>query len=147
MIKFYVKSRQNPINQNTKFYAQIASPEPVSIETIAKQIAAGCTLTRHDILACLSSFQEQLINALQDGKSVRLSDLGSFRVSLSSDGTDTKEAFSASKIKGVSIIFAPSARLRKATALGADGMSLSMINKGEPTAAEPQDPGAGGDMA
>ena len=129
MLKYYVKSRQNPITKTTKFYAQIASPEPVTIEAIAKLIAQNCTLTRHDIVACLSAFQEQLINMLQEGKSVRLSDVGCFRLTLHSQGTDTKENFSASHVKGVRIRFMPSSRLRKSLAIGADGMRLSAMEK------------------
>ena len=131
MIKFYVTGRLNPITKTTKFYAQMASPESVDINTVANRIAANCTLTRHDILACLSAFQEQLINNLQDGKSVRLPDLGSFRVTLHSEGADSKESFSSSHIKGASVRFVPSARLRKATAIHTDGMNLSFVEHHE----------------
>ena len=129
MIKYFVKSRKNPIDKTTKFYAQIASPEPIDVEAIARRIAANCTLTRHDILACLSAFQEQLINSLQEGKSVRLADLGSFRVTLSSQGTDTAEEFNSSHIRGLRIRFTPAARLRKSVSVGADGVNLSMMDK------------------
>ena len=127
MLKYQVVSRKNPISKSTKFYAQLGSPEPVSLDKIADMIAANCTLTRHDIVACLSAFQEQLINSLQEGKSVRLGDLGSFRVSLHSRGTDTAEEFSASCISGIKFRFYPAARLRKALKIGADGVSFSKV--------------------
>ena len=129
MIKYFVKSRKNPIDKTSKYYAQISSPEPIDLEAIAKRIAANCTLTRHDILACLSAFQEQLILSLQEGKSVRLSDLGCFRVTLRSEGTETELEFSTSKIIGTHILFSPAARLRKALSVGADGVNFSMMAK------------------
>ena len=132
MIKYFVKGRKSPIDKTTKYYAQIASPEPVDVEAIAKRIAANCTLTRHDILACLSAFQEQLILSLQEGKSVRLADLGCFRVSLRSDGTVSEEEFTTAKIKGTHILFSPAARLRKALIVGADGVNFSMMDKTAP---------------
>ena len=141
MIKYYVKGRKNPIDKSTKYYAQISSPEPVDIEAIAKRIGANCTLTRHDILACLSAFQEQLIYSLQEGKSVRLSDLGSFRVTLHSEGTETMEEFTTSHVTGIRIRFVPAARLRKAIAIGADGVSISATDK--PKASAPSDEEAG----
>ena len=136
MIKYFVKSRKNPIDKTTKFYAQIASPEPIDVEAIARRIAANCTLTRHDILACLSAFQEQLIYSLQEGKSVRLSDLGSFRVTLRSQGTDTAEEFNSGHIEGMRIRFTPAARLRKSISVGADGVSLSVVDKTTPGGAD-----------
>ena len=134
MIKYFVTSRKSPIDQTIKYYAQISSPEPIDLEAIAKRIAANCTLTRHDILACLSAFQEQLIMSLQEGKSVRLSDLGCFRVSLRSEGTEREEDFSTARIKSTHILFSPSPRLRKAVAVGADGVNFSMLEKTEASA-------------
>ena len=129
MIKYYVKSRKNPIDKTSKFYAQISSPEPIDVEAIVKRIAANCTLTRHDIVACLSAFQEQLIYMLQEGKSVHLSDLGCFRITLRSEGANTAEEFSTGNIMGTRIRFTPAARLRKAIAIGADGVTLSLADK------------------
>lgn len=124
MLKYTVVSRKNPVNSDVKWYAQIASPEPVSIDKLSNLIAQNCTLTRHDIVACLSAFQEQLINALQEGKSVRLADLGSFRVTMHSAGALTKDAFSTANINGLSIRFVPASRLRKAISVGAHGVKF-----------------------
>lgn len=134
MLKYSVVSRKNPNNQEVKFYAQIATPEPLSIDSLAKMIAQNCTLTRHDIVACLSAFQEQFINALQEGKSIRLGDLGSFRVTMHSIGAETEETFASSNVNRLSIRFAPAPKLRKAISIGADGIQLSKLQKEEPPA-------------
>ena len=124
MLKYQVICRKNPVNSDVKFYAQIASPEPIGIDKLSEMIAQNCTLTRHDIVACLSAFQEQLINALQEGKSVRLADLGSFRMTMHSIGTVTEDAFTSGNIHRLSIRFVPATKLRKSLAVGAPGMSF-----------------------
>ena len=129
MLKYSVLCRKNPVNKNVKWYAQIASPEPLMIDKLAELIAQNCTLTRHDILACLSAFQEQLINALQEGKSVRLADLGSFRVTMHSVGSPTEDAFTASNINRLSIRFVPATKLRKALSVGAHGIAFVQLPK------------------
>ena len=129
MLKYSVLCRKNPANKNAKWYAQIASPQPLDIDTLSNLIAQNCTLTRHDILACLSAFQEQLINALKEGKSVRLADLGSFRVTMHSVGSPTEDAFTAGNINRLSIRFVPASKLRKAISVGADGIAFTMLPK------------------
>ena len=127
MLKYSVLCRKNPVNKNVKWYAQIAPPDIVDINKISELIAQNCTLTRHDIVACLSAFQEQLINALMEGKSVRLGDLGSFRVTMHSIGTVTEDAFTSGNIHRLSIRFVPASRLRKTLQIGAPGISLMKV--------------------
>ena len=127
MLKYLVVCRKNPVNSDVKFYAQAATPEPLNIDKMSEMIAQNCTLTRHDIVACLSAFQEQLINALQEGKSVRLGDLGSFRLTMHSNGSVTEEEFATSNIQRLSIRFVPAAKLRKSIAVGAPGIKFAQI--------------------
>lgn len=114
MIKYYIVSRKNPQNKSEKFYAQQATALPVSLDTIASNIAARNTLTRADILAVLASLQEEIISHLQQGHSVRLGDIGSFRASLSSTGALEKNSFSTKNIKRVKVRFCPSPQIRYA---------------------------------
>ena len=125
MLKYQVVSRKNPIDKATKYYAQLVSPQPVDVNKIADMIASNCTLTRHDIVACLSAFQEQLIYALQEGKSVHLGDLGCFRIALRSEGTNTEQEFTASNITGIKFRFFAASRLRKSLKKGAEGIAFS----------------------
>lgn len=128
MLKYSVVCRKNPTNSDVKWYAQIASPQPVDLDTLSDLIAQNCTLTRHDIVACLSAFQEQLINALKEGKSVHLNDLGCFRLTMHSIGSETEEAFAPSNINRLSIRFVPAVKLRKAVSIGASGIHLAMLD-------------------
>jgi predicted histone-like DNA-binding protein len=50
------------------------------------------------------------------GKSVSLGELGTLRISFSSEGVSTAEEFNTAKISGVRVLFTPSPALRKSIA-------------------------------
>lgn len=93
MIYYNVIKRKSPKDATVKFYAQSRISSYLTLDQIAENISRECTVTVHDIKAVLSSLQEQVILALQDGKSVRFGDLGSFHVTLKSGGAESKEEF------------------------------------------------------
>ena len=123
---YKVIERKNPQRRDEapKHYGTVASMGSVSIEDIAGRISASCTVTRHDCLAVLSALQEQIIYCLQEGKSVRLGDLGSFRVIMNSLGSDKEEDFNTSYIKRLKVHFTPNTTLRSAISLKNAGISL-----------------------
>ena len=86
MINFDVIQRRNPKDGTVKFYSQAQTSEYMTLEDIAENISRECTVTVHDIKAVLSALEEQIIIALQAGRSVRFGDLGSFHVTLQSKG-------------------------------------------------------------
>ena len=135
MLKYHLVTRKNPMNGDVKYYGQLATPEPLDIEAISKRIADTCTLTRHDIVACLSAFQEQMINSLLEGKSVHLGDLGTFRVTLNTKGADVAKDFTSAMIKRLHIRFYPASRLKRAVRIGAEGVKFSIVR--DPADAEP----------
>ena len=84
MINFDVIQRRNPKDGTVKFYSQVYTSEYMTLDDIAENISRECTVTVHDIKAVLSALEEQIIIALQAGRSVRFGDLGSFHVTLKS---------------------------------------------------------------
>ena len=136
MIKYYVVSRKNPLNEDVKWYAQAATPEVVTIEQLGADIAQMCTITEPDILAVLKALQIQMKAHLQNGRSVRLGIIGSFRPTLHSVGAPTEEAFSVGNINRISLQWVPDSTLRKSVAIGAPGLSLKQI----PAPPEPTPP-------
>jgi predicted histone-like DNA-binding protein len=50
------------------------------------------------------------------GKSVSLGELGSLRMTLSSEGVENPDEFNVSMIKGVRVVFTPSVELKNAIA-------------------------------
>jgi predicted histone-like DNA-binding protein len=108
--------RANPQKREDpkKWYASSIHTGSVTVKSFAKEIAGRSSLTRGDIENVLANFLDELPLFLTSGMSIKLGEFGTLRLSISSEGTDTKEEFDASNIKGVKVIFTPSADLKKA---------------------------------
>lgn len=116
MIFYKIVERKNPQNRQepSKYYATPVWAGKVTTEQLARRISSCCTVTRHDCLAVLSAFQEQMLYALKEGKSVTLDDLGTFRPSLNGLGSATAEEYETNLIERIRINFLPSKRLKQA---------------------------------
>ena len=79
---------------------------------LCKLISARSTASSADVKAVLDSLIFVLDLELQAGRIVNVGELGNFRLSLSSAGTEAKKDFSQSKLKGARIIFTPGEALR-----------------------------------
>lgn len=117
MIYYNVVKRKSPKDATVKFYAQSMTSSYVTLDQVAENISRECTVTIHDIKAVLSSLQEQVILALQDGKSVRFGDLGSFHVTIKSVGAENKDDFSKKNVSRLMVRFVRSSAMRSAFAL------------------------------
>ncbi len=90
-----------------KYYAVAQTDGDVNLRTLANRIAEISTVSTIDTLAVLESLITVLPEYLVDSKIVRLGDFGSFRLTLSSEGADTEDAFNESMIKNVKLKFRP----------------------------------------
>ena len=84
-----------------------------------ERIALNTSLRTSDVTAVLESLFTDIPNYLLDGRSIEAVELGSFYLSLSSEGTETEEEFTMFNIKKARIRFRPSKVLKK---------KLGMIN-------------------
>lgn len=113
--KFKVIERRQPGvaggGQN-KFYASAVPDGELSLDDITREIEKRCTVNGEDIRAVLYSMVDVAADALADGTILRLCDLDSLRMSLSSEGRDKDEEVNASAIRGSSIIFYPGPKLQ-----------------------------------
>ena len=118
MIKFVIKGKKNPQKKTeTKYYAQAAAATPITLPQIVKMIEKRSTVSSSDIKAVLDALQFEIIQALQNGNSVRLGDLGSFHITINSTGLPSEEAAKkngAKLIKKVSVQFIKSAEMGRA---------------------------------
>lgn len=118
MIKFVIKGKKNPQKKTeTKYYAQAAAATPITLPQIVKMIEKRSTVSSSDIKAVLDALQFEIIQALQNGNSVRLGDLGSFHITINSNGLSSEEAAKkngAKLIKKVSVQFVKSAEMGRA---------------------------------
>ncbi len=140
MITYIPTVKKNPITKQSKWYAQAAPVKPLQLEDIAEKIAATCTVTEHDIKAVLSALQEQILFCLRDGNSVRLGDVGSFRLTLSGRPCETAEEVTADTIEHLRVRFTMSSRLRSRLAQGQAGIRFVRQGESVPEVAEPSEP-------
>ena len=129
MIKYIAQIRKNPVTKAVAWYPQAAHVEALNLDDIAERISLTCTVTEHDIKAVLSALQEQIVFALRNGNSVRLGDLGSFRLTMQGNPSETREEVSAEKIKRIRVRFTSGSRLRTSLKSGARGVRFGRTDE------------------
>ena len=120
MIKYVIRAKKNPIAKSVKYYPQMAPTTPVTLAQIVKRIEKRSTVSSADVKAVLDALQYEVIDALQNGNSVRLGDLGSFRLSIKVHGSETSaeaRKAGANAIKAVNVQFTKSTAMKEALSL------------------------------
>ena len=91
-VRYVLRLKKNPQKGTIKKYAQIAQlVETKTIDDAVRYIEKISAMSSGDIRSVLDGLQDFLIVQLADGHSVRLGDLGSFRITLTSKGIDPDE--------------------------------------------------------
>ncbi|MFC4232601.1 HU family DNA-binding protein [Parasediminibacterium paludis] len=98
---------------NGKYYATPVVQGERSLEQITKSIEKICTVSGADIRAVLYSMVDVITDDLANGLIVRIGDLGSLRLSLSSEGFAKEKDVTASAIKSSKILFTPGPKLKE----------------------------------
>jgi predicted histone-like DNA-binding protein len=114
MIHYSLKERVNPqaLLDPRKQYAFVQNQGAVNLRQLATRISRESTISMMDTMAVLEGLLQVIPDLLADGKIVRLGDLGTFRVTISSEGVDDPDDFNASLIKGLNLKFRPGAEFR-----------------------------------
>lgn len=99
----------NPIDESkpAKAYAKAQVKEVMSFRDFVNHISEHGGYKRGQVKGVLSDMCSCLVEQLLEGKKVMLDELGNFWLSLSSEGAESCETFSAKNITGVNIIFTP----------------------------------------
>jgi len=115
-MKYKLVERKNPQTPQAagKLYASPVNDGTVSQKAISEDIVALSSLSRGDVSNTIDNLLDTVPKYLLMGKSVNLGGLGTFRLSFSSKGVATPEAFNTSLIKGVKVLFTPSSELKSA---------------------------------
>jgi len=115
-VSFSVVERGNPSkpSQPKKFYASARSSGEISLRDLAKEIAEISTMSLPDVIGVLESVVMLVPRHISQGKIIRLGELGSLRISVSSEGVENPEEVSAKSIKSNKFLFAPGKELQKA---------------------------------
>lgn len=114
-VKVKCTAKKNPQTGDTKYYAQVAATQPVTLREIVRDIEKQSTVSSADIKAVLDALQYVIARHVSDGHSVRLGDLGSFRLTVTSIGTPAPGEVTAANIKRTRVQFAPGGALREMT--------------------------------
>ena len=112
-VTYSVSPRINPRDKDAapKYYGQVQASGDVNIREMATRIQSTCTVTKADVYAVLVALEDVIIDALKGGEIVRLGDLGTFQIGISSKGAATEEDYSDSLIKKARINFRPGTAL------------------------------------
>ena len=96
-----------------KFYASNKVTGQAGIDELTERIEKISTVSGSDIRAVLYGLADVVPSLLKDGLSVNISDLGFFRVSISSDPSDKEEEVNKTNIRGAKILFRPGDKFKE----------------------------------
>ena len=108
-INYSLTQRVNPkdVTAPRKFYAIAKSSGEETVRQLATEISKRTLLGSPEVFAALEAFIDLIPERLAEGKIVRLGDFGSFSITLSSEGVEKAEEFTASLLKGNNLNFRP----------------------------------------
>ena len=117
-VNYTVVPKINPRDRESeaKFYGNVKSSGDINIREMAERIQGSCTVTKADVYAVLVALEDVIAESIQKGEIVRLMDIGTFRVGISTKGALTEEEFSEALIKKAHILFRPGSVLQNALA-------------------------------
>lgn len=110
MIDYSVYLQPNPMDEAAapKAYAKAQMRESLTFDDFVSHIAEhNGVFSRGTVKGVISDACICIVEQLLNGNKVQLGELGNFWISLSSNGTETMEKFTAAQIKAVNIIFTP----------------------------------------
>ena len=117
-VTYTVVPKIHPRDRETepKFYGNVKSSSDINIREMAERIQGSCTVTKADVYAVLVALEDVISESIQKGEIVRLMDIGTFRVGISTKGAIKEEDFNDALIKKTRILFRPGSVLQNAIA-------------------------------
>jgi predicted histone-like DNA-binding protein len=97
-----------------KWYANAVLDEELSIDDLVKKIEKFSSFSEADIRGNIIAMENVIKEEIARGKIIRLDVLGSFYPSISSDGVENEEDFTAANIKNVKVNYRPGKRITDA---------------------------------
>ena len=130
MLTYHVIRRKNIKTGHVLYYPQLVTAAADDRAKIIERIEKKCTLASADVKAVVDALEVEIIDCLQQGRSIRLGDLGSFRPSLRcGKGVTEPDSVSPAMIKRVHIVFHPSSRIRRALSVKDHAVSFYRRDK------------------
>ena len=112
-VTYSVSPRINPRDKDAtpKYYGHVQASGDISLREMAERIQQTCTVHKSDVFAVLVVLEDTITDALKGGEIVRLGDLGTFQIGISSKGALNEEDYDESLIKQARINFRPGSAL------------------------------------
>ena len=112
-VTYSVSPRINPRDKEAapKFYGHVQASGDISLREMSERIQQTCTVHKSDVFAVLVALEDVITEALKSGEIVRLGDLGTLQIGISSKGAVTEEDFSDALIHKARINFRPGSAL------------------------------------
>ena len=120
MITINKVARPNPQDNTAenKFYAQIKASGKTDLERLAFLVSNQSTVREGDCYAVILSLIHNVIDELKQGRTVKLDKLGTFKLSVRSEGASSKAALTQTNIKSLHVHFLADKRLKNNLNLG-----------------------------
>ena len=112
-VTYSVSPRINPRDKDAapKYYGHVQASGDVSLREMTERIQSTCTVHKSDVFAVLVALEDVITDALKSGEIVRLGDLGTLQIGISSKGAATEDDYSESLITKARINFRPGSAL------------------------------------
>ena len=94
------------------FYPRAIHNNEIDLETLSEHISQSTTLTEADCQAVIIALVKSISEELEQGKIVRLGNLGSFQISIKGSASNTPEEVNVKHIKSASITYRPGKRFK-----------------------------------
>ena len=133
-VTYSVAPRINPRDKDAapKYYGRVQANGDVNIREMSERIQQSCTVHKADVQAVLLALEDCITDALKGGEIVRLGDLGTLQIGISSKGAATEEDYDVSLIKKARINFRPGlALVGILTGLTYKKVSIKTVKKDE----------------
>ena len=113
-IKFKAVQKPNLKNmaEPPKFYASAASSGKCDIDKLSRIISKNSTVSRTDVYAVIMGLLDAITDELADGNTIYMGKLGSFNVTVKSEGAVTADEWTGAAIKSAKIVYRPGAELK-----------------------------------
>lgn len=96
-----------------KYYATAVFTGEKNLNDLTKSIEKMSTVSGADIRAVLYALVDVIYEDLQNSQIVRLGDLGSLRLNVSSEGMMSDKDITAASIKATKLVFTPGTKLKQ----------------------------------
>ena len=124
-VTYSVSPRINPRDKEAapKYYGHVQASGDIDLREMAERIQQSCTVHKSDVFAVLVALEDVITDALKGGEIVRLGDLGTFQIGISSKGAETEKDYTDNLITKARINFRPGSALVGAL----DGLTFQKV--------------------